>query len=71
MKEFVIFYLDFFDSALLMERVSGTDRESVLREYLFGLDPRWGDAEGFSIMNYDELVDYALDGDLAIGVIEV
>lgn len=71
MKQFVISYLNFFDNDLQMEKVSGTDRETVLREYLFGQDPAWTDADGFSTMTYDELVDYALDGDLAIGVLEV
>lgn len=71
MKTFVVSYLSFFDNALLMEKVSGPDRETVLRNYLFNLDSGWGDADGFSTMSYDEMVDYALDGDLAIGVMEV
>lgn len=71
MKKFVISYLDFFDNALMMEKVTGTDKESVLRNYLFNMNSDWAKIERFSTMTYDELVDYALDGDLAIGVMEV
>ena len=70
MKHFVIGYLNFFDNAMTLSKVEASSKEEALRNYLrMDLTPEG--CEDISEMSYEDILDYCLDGEIAIDVIEI